>query len=167
MSFYRPTELTVLLKRRRERDQAGEQVRYRGYDVFWPDGRPVSTGVQRFCQQGTRLLLGRSVDPEQALVQITLYPVDGLDAALTRPGTGVRCRRFYALRQNQAVRLYFFTGTPTEVCFDLRQDDPEVLRWLHAESLRAWRPFWFDLGSRVLTSLNAPALQLAHEGQPG
>jgi hypothetical protein len=144
--------LIVLLKRRPERDEAGQQVRYRGYDVYWPDGRPVSVGVRRFCQQGTRLLLGRSVDPEQALVQINLYPVDGLEAGITRPGAGIRCRRFYALRQNHAIRLHFFTGTPTEICFDLRHDDPEVLRWLHAESVPPARPFWFDLGSRVITA---------------
>jgi hypothetical protein len=146
------TELTVLLKRRPERDEAGQHVRYRGYDVYWPDGRTVSVGVRRFCQHGTRLLLGRSADPEEALVQIKLYPVEGLEAALTRPGAGMRCRRFFALRQSYSVRLHYFTGTPTEVCFDLRHDDPEVLHWLHAESLPAAQPFWFDLGSRVLTS---------------
>src|SRR5207248_3852488 len=109
---------------------------------------------RRFCQQGTRLLLGRSADPEQAFVRLTLYPVAGVEAALTRPGAGVRCRRFYALRECDAVRLYFFNGTPTDVLFDLREDDPEVLEWLHAEDLEVAEPFWFDLASQVVPDDN-------------
>ena len=145
-----PRELFVVLKRRRERDAATEQAVYAGYDIYYPDGRPVAVGIQRFCQQGTRLLLGRARDPELAVVKLSLYPVAGLEAPLTRPGRGVRSRRFYALRLCDAIRLYFFTGTPTEIIFDHQQDDPEVLRWLHAERIRPGQPFWFDLASQLV-----------------
>ena len=55
------------------------------------DGRSVTIGLQRFCQQGTRLLLGRARNIERAMVRVTLYPISGLEAALTRPASGARC----------------------------------------------------------------------------
>jgi hypothetical protein len=151
------TEIVVLLQRRRERDQAQQRVAFSGYDIYWPDGTPVSVGLRRFCQQGTRLLLGRARDLERALIRISLHPVAGLEAALTRPGPGVRCRRFYALRLHDAIRLHFFTGTPTEVVFNRRKDDPEVLRWLQSDHMRHGEPFWFDLASQLLVEECAAA----------
>ena len=114
------------------------------------DGRSVSIGLQRFCQQGTRLLLGRARDLEKALVRVTLYPISGLNADLTRPGSGLRCKRFYSLSEGDDIRFHFFTGTPTEVIFNRREDDPAVLKWLHAERIQEKEPFWFDLGSEIL-----------------
>ena len=145
-----PRHLFVVLHRRRERDAATEQVVYSGYDLCYRDGRPVAVGIERFCRQGTRLLLGRSHDPERAAIKLSVYPVAGLEAPLTRPGQGIRCRRFYALGLCNAIRLHFFTGTPTEIVFDRRHDDPEVLHWLHAERIRPGEPFWFDLASQLV-----------------
>jgi hypothetical protein len=145
-----PRELTVLLQRRRDRDASDQRINYAGYDIYWPDGRPVSVGLERFCQQGTRLLLGRAHDPEMAMIRLWTYPLRGLESPLTKPGPGVRCRRFYALRFRDLIRLHFFTGTPTEIVFDRETDDPEVLRWLHAERIRPEVPFWFDLASQVV-----------------
>ena len=85
-----PLQITVVLTRRRERDEAADRVTYSGYDIHWPDGRSVTIGLQRFCQQGTRLLLGRARNLEKALVRVTLYPIAGLEAALTRPASGAR-----------------------------------------------------------------------------
>jgi hypothetical protein len=158
-----PTDITVLLTRRRERDDANDRIVYSGYDIHWPDGRPVSIGLERFCQQGTRLLLGRARNVQQALIRVTLYPISGLDAEFTRPGQGIRCKRFYSLLEKNEIRFHFFTGTPTEVVFHRHDDDPEVLRWLHAERVRQGHPFWFDLASEILSqdsSLRANA-QLA------
>jgi hypothetical protein len=157
MNRLQATEMVVLLQRRRERDQAQQRIAFSGYDIFWPDGTPVSVGLRRFCQQGTRLLLGRARDLERALIKISLHPVAGLEAALTRPGPGVRCRRFYALRLHDAIRLHFFTGTPTEVVFNRRKDDPEVLRWLQSDHMRHGEPFWFDLASKLLVEECAAA----------
>ncbi len=145
-----PQQLTVILTRRRERDEEADRVTYSGYDIHWPDGRSVTIGLQRFCQQGTRLLLGRARDLERAMVRVTLYPISGLHADLTRPGGGVRCKRFYSLNEGDDIRFHFFTGTPTEVIFNRRDDDPAVLKWLHAERIREKEPFWFDLGSEIL-----------------
>ncbi len=150
MHKVQPTELTVLLRRRRERDEAKQQIVYAGYDIYWPDGRPVSVGLRRFCRHGARLLVGRAGDPDQALIKLSLYPVAGSDAARTRPGPGVRCRRFYALRSEDAIRLHFLVGEPTEVVFELRRDEAAVLQWLQAERIRPSEPFWFDLASQVL-----------------
>jgi len=122
-----PTELLVLLQRRQELDQRNNRVVFTGFDICHPDGRPVSVCMHRFCQQGTRL------------------PVAELEAALTRLGRGVRCRRFYALRKGDEIRWHFFNGTPTEMVFHDRLDDPAVLYWLRADHIRPGIPFWFDL----------------------
>jgi hypothetical protein len=157
------TELQVVLRRRRERDEAAQQIVYAGYDIVWPSGVPVGVGLSRFCQLGTRLLLGRRRDPEEALVRLRLYPVDGLDAPLTRPGPDVRCRRFYALGQRDSIQLFFFTGTPTEVFFNRRGDDPAVLAWLQSTRIRCGQPFWFDLACEVLHE-NSPAYPCDRHG---
>jgi hypothetical protein len=138
------------MKRRRERDTVDEQVAYAGYDLYYLDGRPAGVSLQRFCQQGTRLLLGRFRDPDEAVVKLSVYPVAGLDAPLTRPGHGVRSRRFYSLRLDDLIRFHFFNGTPTEVVFNRKEDDAQVLHWLYAERIRHGKPFWFDLASQVL-----------------
>jgi hypothetical protein len=138
------------MRRRRERDAVTEQAAYAGYDLYYLDGRLAGVSLQRFCHHGTRLLLGRYRDPDEAIVKLSLYPISGLEAPLTRPGSGVRTRRFYSLRTGDQIRFHFFTGTPTEIVFNRKEDDPEVLHWLHVERIRAGKPFWFDLGSQVL-----------------
>jgi len=150
MSGAQHTELTFILQRCAARDAASDRIVYSGYDIAWPDGRPVSIGLRRFCQQGTRLLVGKRTDPVTALVKVSLYPVAGLEAPLTRPGRGIRCRRFYTVLTRGLIRLYFFTGTETEVAFDPEADDEEVLRWLQAERMRPGEPFWFDLASQTI-----------------
>src|SRR5262249_17784435 len=118
MHGFHPTELTVVFRRQQSRDDASGNITYSGYDIFWPDGRPVRVGLSRFCQIGSRLLVGRRHEGDTAVVKLTLYPVAGLEAPLTRPGGGVRCRRFYAVRNGDQVRLHFLDGTPTEAVFD-------------------------------------------------
>ena len=160
-----PQQLIVVLTRRRERDEAADRVTYSGYDIHWPDGRSVSIGLQRFCQQGTRLLLGRAKNIEKAKVCVTLYPISGLEADLTRPATGTRCKRFYSLQEGNDIRFHFFTGTATEVVFNRREDDRKVLKWLHADRIQDNSPFWFDLGSEILEQVTveeAAAQQLAN-----
>jgi hypothetical protein len=144
-----PTKAFLVLERRRERDQHTGQTVFTSFDISYRDGTPVSVGFHRFCQHGTRLLVGRANDFDKALIEITLYPVAGLEADLTHPGPGVRCRRFYALRDDDDIRLHFFNGTPTEIVFNARLDDPTVLHWLRADYIRPHTPFWFDLASKV------------------
>lgn len=147
---FAPVALVVLFQRKPERDRAEKGISFAGYEILWPDGQPVTLGLERFCSQGTRLLLGRARDLERALLRVTMHPVESLKSALTRPGPGIRCRRFYALREHNEIRFYFFTGDRTEITFDDQDDDPRVLDWLHAKYIHAGAPFWFDLASELL-----------------
>jgi hypothetical protein len=144
-----PIALTVVFQRRPEKDRAQDGIAFSGYDIHWPDGRPVTLGLHRFCSLGTRLLLGRARHRERVLVRVTLYPIEGLQANLTRPGRGIRCRRFFAVRTQDEIRFHFFSGDRTEIVFDER-DDPRVLHWLHARHIHAHVPFWFDLACELL-----------------
>jgi hypothetical protein len=144
-----PVSLAVVFQRRPENDGSEHGVTFSGYDILWPDGRVVTLGLHRFCNQGTRLLLGRDRSHERVLVRVTLYPISGIEASLTRPGRGIRCRRFFAVRHEGEIRFYFLTGDRTEIVFD-EQDDPRVLHWLHAKHIRAQVPFWFDIASELL-----------------
>jgi hypothetical protein len=150
MSQTRHTEVTVVFQRRTTRDESNDGVDYLGYDILWPDGQPARLGLRRFCQIGSRILVGRGFDGDRALVRISIYPVAGLDAPLTRPGRGIRCRRLYAIRQPDSIRFYFLDGTPTEVVFDPRADERRVLRWVQAERMRPGEPYWFDFASQTV-----------------
>jgi hypothetical protein len=145
-----PTELTLRLQRRPGTEHARGGITSAEYDITWPDGRAVQSGLSRLCNFGARLLLGRRYDGGPALIRLTVYPVAGLEAALTRPGGGVRCRRLYALRRGDTIRLHLLDGTPTEAVFDLAGDEPSVLHWLQADRMRPGEAFWFDLGSQTL-----------------
>jgi hypothetical protein len=150
MSQTRHTELTVVFRRRAARDESSEGIDYLGYDILWPDGQPVRLGLRRFCQIGSRILVGRGFDGDSALVRIAIYPVTGLGAPLTRPGRGIRCRRLYAIRGPDSIRFYFLDGTPTEVVFDPHADEQRVLRWVQAEHMRPGEPYWFDFASQTV-----------------
>jgi hypothetical protein len=150
MTRLHPTDLTVRFQSRPGTERVRGGITSAEYDIAWPDGSPVRTGLSSFCNIGSRLLLGRRYQGGAALVRLTVYPVAGLKAPLTRPGGGVRCRRLYALRHGDTIRLHFLDGTPTEAVFDAAQDEPPVLRWLQADRIRPGEPFWFDLGSQTL-----------------
>jgi hypothetical protein len=144
-----PTELTVVFRRRPGTEHTRGGVTFAEYDIAWPDSCPVRTDLRRLCNLGARLLLGRRYHGEAALVRLTIHPVAGLEAALTRPGRGGRCRRLYALRHGDTIRLHFLDGRPTEAVFHAA-DEPRVLRWLQAERMQSDKPFWFDLISQTL-----------------
>jgi len=147
------TDLVVLFRRRLGTEHVRDGIIFAEYDITWPDRRPVQTGLSCFCNSGARLLLGRHFDGRAALVRLTIYPVARLESALTRPGRGIRCRRFYALRHGDCIRLHFFDGTATEVVFNAERDEPPVLRWLQTERMRPGDPFWFDLTSQTLAEI--------------
>ena len=144
-----PTELLVILQRRRDLDQSKDRIVFTGFDICHPDGRPVSVNTNAFCQQGTRLLLGRARRIDRSRIRIRLFPVAERDADLTRVGRGVRCRRFYALRRGDEIRFHFSDGTPTEMVFQDRLDDRVVLDWLRANQIQPGIPFWFDLACEL------------------
>jgi hypothetical protein len=144
--------LTVLFQRNPEQDHQDERVRYEGYHICWPDGAAVSVSTRRFCQQGCRLLgLGRHMrDKTEQLVELGLHPVTGLEAPLTRLGPGIRTRRFYIERDSDAGRLFFFNGSPTEVEFDVHQDDARILQWFSLPTMRHRERLWFDLSAKSM-----------------
>src|SRR5262245_60046050 len=151
----RVRKLTLLFLRNPEHDHQGGRVRYEGYHICWPDGAQVGISLRRFCQQGSRLLgLGRHMrGKSEQLVEVGLHPVDGLDAPLTRLGPGIRTRRFYIEREHDAGRIFFFNGSPTEVEFDVGEDDPRILRWLGLPDLRHREQLWFDLSARSVEAV--------------
>jgi hypothetical protein len=150
MSETRHTEVTVVFQRRTGRDESNDGVDYLGYDILWPDGQPVRLGLRRFCQIGSRILVGRGFDGDRAMVRISIYHVAGREAPLTRPGRGIRCRRLYALHGPDSIRFHFLDGTPTEVVFDPHADERRVLSWIQAEHMRPGEPYWFDLASQTV-----------------
>ena len=52
--------LRILFRRDPAKDRHRENIFFEGYQVLWPDGRPVAVGLDAFCKHGQRLLgLGR------------------------------------------------------------------------------------------------------------
>ena len=49
-----PRILTVLFRRDPQRDCRHGAVSGEGYQMLWPDGRPVTVGIENFCQHGQR-----------------------------------------------------------------------------------------------------------------
>jgi hypothetical protein len=126
MTQQHPTVLTLRFQRRPGTEHARGGITSAEYDIAWPDGRPVQTGLSRFCNFGSRLLLGRRYAGGTTLVHLTVHPVAGLEAALTRPGGGAHCRRLYAVRRGDTIRLHFLDGTPTEAVFHAAEEEAEL-----------------------------------------
>ena len=145
--------LRLLFRREPSRDRQDDRVRYEGYDVRWPDGRPVAIGLTAFCTHGQRLLgLGRHLaGARERLVDLLLFPLPNKEADLTRL-PGHRVRRFSLRREGRQGRLYFLDGTPTTAVFDLDRDEAPVLHWLGLPSLRSGEVLWFDLAAHPVES---------------
>src|SRR5262245_8918753 len=128
--------LTLLFRRIPDRDHHSGKIAYEGYEILWPDGRPVALSVSAFCSQGQRLLgLGRHLAGQaEKLINLICHPLQGLEDAMTRL-PGCRVRRFFLERRGTSGRLHFMDGTPTAVVFDLAQDEPFVLDWIGLPSL--------------------------------
>jgi len=144
--------ILALFRRYTQGDERKDRINYEGYRIHWANGEPASLGLDRFCQLGCRLLgLGRKMrNQNEQLVEIGVHPLDGLDAPLTQLGQGIRCRRFYFMREGQRARLYFFNGTETEVTFDLEKDEPRVLDWLGVADMEEGEQFWLDLSAQTV-----------------
>jgi hypothetical protein len=121
-----------------------------GYQIFWPDGRPVTAGLDAFCKHGQRLLgLGRHAEgPYEREVELICFPLSAFEDEITRL-PGHRVRRFFLERQGRQGRLHFLNGVPTEIVFEVGRDEPRVLRWIGLPQLREGERQWIDLASRV------------------
>jgi hypothetical protein len=153
-----PRTLTVLFRRDPSRDRQREQIRFEGYQVFWPDGRPVAVGLNAFCTHGQRLLgLGRHLrDRTERRLELSCYPLRGREDHLTRI-PGLRIRRFLLQRTGGLGRIHFIDGTPTDAVFDLGRDEARVLNWIGLSSLADGEGQWFDLAARPVDDVPAPA----------
>lgn len=140
--------LTVLFRRDPSRDRNREQIEYEGYQALWPDGRPVTVGLDAFCRHGQRLLgLGRHLaGRHERLIQMTCFPLSGRDDDLNRL-PGHRVRRFYIERTGRIGRIHFLDGTPTTTVFVMGRDEPRVLHWIGLSSLAEGERQWFDLAA--------------------
>src|SRR5437868_1635938 len=146
-----PHTLTVLFRRDPTRDRENNNIRYEGYQALWPDGRPVTTGLDAFCMHGQRLLgLGRHLAGcRERLIELLFFPLSGRDDDLVRI-PGHRIRRFFLERQGQIGRIHFLDGTPTEIVFEADRDEHRVLDWMGLAALAEGEQQWFDLAARPL-----------------
>jgi hypothetical protein len=152
--------LTLLFRRDPSRDRSEDRIAYEGYQILWPDGRPVALGLDAFCRVGQRLLgLGRYLAGcQERLIDILCFPLPGREAQLTRL-PGHRVRRFFLERGGSQGRLHFLDGTPTSTVFELGQDDPRVLQWIGLPGLEDGHQLWMDLAARAAVSEETVSVQ--------
>jgi hypothetical protein len=144
-------KLRILFRRNPARDRQQEAVSFEGYDILWPDGRPVTVGLDAFCTHGQRLLgLGRHLKGlRERLVDMICVHLPDRDAHLTRM-PGHRVRRFCLERTGKHGRVYFLDGTPTTMLFDVDRDEPAFLNWLGLTALTDGQRQWFDLAAQPI-----------------
>jgi len=149
--------LRVLFRRDPGRDRNNEQIQYEGYEVLWPDGRPVTIGSDAFCRHGQRLLgLGRHLQGcTERLVDLIFFPLRDRDDSLVRI-PGCRVRRFCLKRQGRQGRLHFLNETPTAIVF-LLDDDPRVVNWCGLPSIPDGGDQWLDLAARPVEPAPIPS----------
>jgi hypothetical protein len=142
--------LKVLFRRDPTRDRRRGNIHFEGYQVFWPNGRQISTGLDAFCKHGQRLLgLGKHLAGcTERLIELICFPLSGRDDDLTRI-PGHRIRRFYLKRQGKIGRIHFLDGTPTDTIFEIGVDEKKVLDWIGLPSMHEGEQQWMDLAARV------------------
>jgi hypothetical protein len=143
--------LTILFRRDPSRDGWRNNIHFEGYQILWPDGRPVAVGLDAFCKHGQRLLgLGRHLAGcSERLIELLCFPLSGRDDDLTKI-PGHRVRRFFLERHGACGRIHFLDGTPTATIFELGRDEFPVLEWIGLPELREGEQQWIDLAARVV-----------------
>jgi hypothetical protein len=150
--------LTVLFRRDPSRDWHREAISFEGYQIYWPDGRPVAVGLEAFCTYGQRLLgLGRHLKGcSERMMELICVPLRDREAKLTKL-PGARVRRLLLQRTGPQGRIHFIDGTPTEAVFELGCDEQRVLQWIGLPLLKDGEGQWFDLAARPLeTTVTVP-----------
>jgi hypothetical protein len=147
----------VLFRRDPSRDRQRDHIRYEGYEVLWPDRRPVAVGLDAFCQHGQRLLgLGRHLAGcHERLIELCYYPLQGREDHLVRI-PGYRVRRFFLERHGPCGRIHFLDGTPTNAVFEIGRDETRVLQWIGLPFLLDGGRQWFDLAARAVEAVPEP-----------
>lgn len=156
--------LTICFRRDSSRDRSTDNdIALNGYQLSWPDGRPVDLGMDAFCRHAERVLgLQRFLTQsnEQSL-ELIVFPLPGPEAPFTRR-PGMRIRRFMLQRQGRLGRIHLVNGHPTAIVFDLDRDERKVLDWIGLSRLRDGESAWFDFGPRLAETdlpLLVPALR--------
>jgi hypothetical protein len=158
--------ITVLFKRDPSRDRHKGDIFFEGYEVLWPNGRPVAVGLDAFCKHGQRLLgLGRHLRGcHERLIELICFPLSGRDHDLTRIA-GHRVRRFFVERRGLQGRIHFLDGTPTDTVFEIGQDEHRVLDWIGLPTMKDGDQQWIDLAARVVEPVHAYATAQVHTWQ--
>jgi hypothetical protein len=143
--------LDILFRRDPSRDRIEGGIQFEGYRMCWPDGTPVSVGVDALCSHGQRLLgLGALLAGRQErLLELIAFPQVTGRENMTRLA-GHRVRRFFVERNGQSARMHFMDGTPTSIVFDYENDDERLLHWLGMYDLDEGERSWFDLAARAV-----------------
>jgi hypothetical protein len=140
-------------------------IHFEGYRAYWPDGRPVETGLDAFCKHGQRLLgLGRHLAGcTERLIELVFFPLAGRDDELVRI-PGHRVRRFFLERQGNCGRVHFLDGTPTNTTFEMDRDESRVLEWVGLPGMTEGEQLWFDLAARPADpAMRRPGRVLAYQ----
>jgi hypothetical protein len=149
--------ITVLFRRDPSKDRQKGDITFEGYEVLWPNGRPVAVGLDAFCKHGQRLLgLGRHLAGcRERLIELICFPLSGREDDLTRL-PGHRVRRFFVERTGSVGRIHFLDGTPTETVFEIGQDESRVVDWIGLPLMKDGEQQWIDLAARALDPKPAP-----------
>jgi hypothetical protein len=143
-----PRKLTILFQRDPARDRQQGEILFTGYQISWPDGRPVTVGLDAFCRRGLRLLgLDRYLAGyHERLIEILCFPLKSMDEDMTRLPAH-RVRRFFLERKGKRGRLHFMDGTATDTFFELGRDDTRILDWIGFFALKEGERQWLDLAA--------------------
>jgi len=149
--------LTVLFRRDPSRDRQRGNIHFEGYQVFWPNGEPITTGLDGFCKHGQRLLgLGRHLAGcSERLIELICFPLSGREDDLIRI-PGHRVRRFYVERRGACGRIHFLDGTPTDTVFELGLDEDRVVEWIGLPCMAEGEQQWIDLAARPVDAIDRP-----------
>ena len=162
-------KLQLLFRRDPTRDRQEGKIHYEGYEILWPDERPVALGLEALCKHGQRLFsLGRHLSGcRERLLDLLCFHLAGPEDGLTRL-PGHRVRRFYIERHGRQGRVHFFDGTPTAVVLEMGQDEPHVLQWVGLTELRDGERQWFDLAAQPThaTAPGDPSLRVPTHDAP-
>jgi hypothetical protein len=143
--------LRILFRRDPTKDRSDNDIRYEGYKILWPNGRPAAVGLDAFCKHGQRLFgLGQHLAGcRERLIDMIYFPLASREDDLNRL-PGFRVRRFCIERKGRQGRIHFLDGTPTAIVFELGRDEPRVLHWIGLTGLRDGGQQWFDLGAKTV-----------------
>ena len=146
MNLSQERTLKVRFCRNHQHDSSQGDIHYSGFSFTWPNGQPIRTGLNKFCQRGVQLFFGKDgLQENDRLVKLICLPITE-NAPRTIAPLGARCRRFYLMRQGPLGIIYFRGGVVTDVVFDETLEEPEVLEWIGlTPDLQEGEKAWIDI----------------------